>query len=156
MESEASNRSRHDIESEASNRRRHDMESEASNRRRHERISAHLPVRISTIDPETDPWTGKPFFRSSREWAANVSRGGVFVRTDEPLLPGQRVLVEVDLPGGQAVEAVGRVAWIRRVLHGELAGSEAGAGLQFIGARGEELGLLEGFVAQRTGREVAA
>jgi uncharacterized protein (TIGR02266 family) len=126
------------------------------NRRRHDRIAAHLPVRISTIDPETDPWTGKPFFRSAREWSTNVSRGGIFLRTREPLLPGQRVLVEVDLPGGEAVEAVGRVAWVRRVLQSECDDPKAGVGLQFIGARGEELGVLEGFVEAHTSDEVAA
>lgn len=116
------------------------------NRRRYDRVPAHLPVRISTLDPETDPWTGKPFFRSSREWSGNVSRGGVFVRTREPILPGQRVLVELDLPGGEAIEAVGRVAWTRRILSPEGDDPEAGLGLQFIGATGEQMALLDRYV----------
>ena len=116
------------------------------NRRRYERVAAHLPVRISTIDPETDPWTGKPFFRSSREWSGNVSRGGIFVSTREPILQGQRVLVELGLPGGDAIEAVGRVAWTRRILSPEGEDPEAGLGLQFIGATGEQMARLDSYV----------
>lgn len=122
------------------------MAERAVQRRRHERVRAHLPVRISTIDPETDPWTGRPFFRSSREWSSNVSRGGVFVRTSEPILPGQRVLVELALPGGSAVEAVGRVAWAKRVLRADRDDADSGIGLQFIGASGEQIEALERYL----------
>jgi uncharacterized protein (TIGR02266 family) len=120
-----------------------------SERRRFERIPAYLPVRISTIDPETDPWTGKPFFRRSREWSTNISRGGVFLRTREPLLPGQRVLLEVALPGGQAIEAVGRVAWARRVMRAGTEEEDAGIGVQFVGTTGEEMDTLESWVRGR-------
>ena len=96
---------------------------EEARRRRYEHVNAHLPVRISTIEPETDPWTGKPFFRSSCEWSGNVSRGGVFVHTREPIRPGSRVLVELDLPGGTAVEALGRVAWTASMVRPTSSGS---------------------------------
>ena len=33
-------------------------------RRRYPRINLQVPIRLSTIDPELDPWTGRPFFRS--------------------------------------------------------------------------------------------
>jgi uncharacterized protein (TIGR02266 family) len=119
-----------------------------SNRRNHGRIPAYLPVRISTIDPETDPWTGKPFFRSSREWSTNISRGGLFVRTQEPILPGQRVLLELSLPGGQGIEAVGRVAWARRVMRVGADEDDAGIGLQFVGTTAEEMNALETWVRE--------
>ena len=86
-------------------------DSRFANRRRYERISAEIPVRISTIEPERDPWTGRPFFRASKEVCANVSHGGAFVKTTEPLTPGRRLLVEVQLPDSQPLEAIGRVAW---------------------------------------------
>jgi uncharacterized protein (TIGR02266 family) len=120
-----------------------------SERRRFERIPAYLPVRISTIDPETDPWTGKPFFRSSREWSTNISRGGLFLRTREPILPGRRLLLELALPGGQAIEAVGRVAWARRTLRAGSEESEAGIGVQFVGTTGEGLDALDSWVRGR-------
>ncbi len=98
-------------------------------------------MRISTIDPETDPYTGRPFFRASREWCVNVSRGGVFVRTPEPLAPGRRVLLELALPDGTPLEATGRVAWVRRVLAPRDEG--AGIGIEFLGASERGLGALE-------------
>ena len=51
-----------------------------------------------------------------QETCSNLSRGGVFVRTGELLEPGRRVLVELSLPNGSQVEAIGRVAWTKRTL----------------------------------------
>ena len=113
------------------------------NRRRYQRLALSLPVRVSTIDAETDPYTGRPFFRLSREWCGNVSRGGVFVRTPEPLAPGRRVLLEVSLPDGTPLEATGRVAWARRVLAPPGNHEEAGVGIEFLGATTLGLEALE-------------
>ena len=115
-------------------------------RRRHKRVAAAIPVRISTIEPERDPWTGRPFFRASQETCANVSRGGAFVRTAEPLAPGRRVLVEFQLPDGAPVEAIGRVAWTRRVLAPLERDSEAGIGIEFLGGPSDQLSKLEEWI----------
>ena len=64
---------------------------------RHRRASVRLTVRISTIDPEIDEETGKPYFRTSEELCQNLSRGGAFLMTDETLSPGRRLLVELVL-----------------------------------------------------------
>lgn len=119
-----------------------------SGRRRHKRIEAKLPVRISTIEPERDPWTGRPFFRASQETCANVSRGGAFVRTAEPLAPGRRVLLEFELPGGRPLEAIGRVAWTRRVLAPLERDNEAGIGIEFLGGPSEQFHELEELIAK--------
>ena len=115
-------------------------------RRVHPRLALSLPVRISTIDAECDVVTRRPFFRASREWCANVSRGGVFVRTSEPFALGRRVLVELTLPSGRAIDSVGRVAWIQRRVSpaacGERAESE-GVGIEFLGASPEGIAALE-------------
>ena len=104
--------------------------------RRHRRVSARIPVRISTIEPEQDPWTGRRYFRASDETCANVSRGGAFVRTAELLDPGRRVLLELELPGGRQIEAIGRVAWTQRALSPGEAEAElsTGVGVEFLGA----------------------
>lgn len=131
------------------------MAEETGPRRRHPRVAAHLPVRLATIDPETDPDSGRTFFRSASAWSGNVSRGGMFVHTREPLIPGRRVLVELSLPGGD-VEAVGRVAWSRRVLHPDGRSDErAGVGVQFVGASREEIRRLERYVRDQRGRRHA-
>ncbi len=120
-------------------------------RRVHPRIPLNLPVRISTIDPETDVATRRPFFRASREWCANVSRGGVFIRTEEPFSPGRRVLIELTLPDGRAIDSVGRIAWIKRPLARSEQPDAEGIGIEFLGARSEDLAALERFL-RITGR----
>lgn len=114
--------------------------------RRHRRISARIPVRISTIEPDTDPWTGRPYFRHSQEVCGNVSRGGAFVRTAELLDPGKRVLLEMQLPDGSQVEAIGRVAWTKRAISAAGDGPDSGVGVEFLGGRSEQLAALASFV----------
>lgn len=118
--------------------------------RREPRVPLIAPVRISTIDSELDPGTGRRFFRSSSETCANVSRTGLFIRTNEPLEPGRRLLVELTLPGGEDVDAVGRVAWVRRSLAPP---AERGVGVELLGATPEELSRLHTWIARRTGAQ---
>lgn len=103
--------------------------------RRHPRVPLEIPVRLSSIDPERDP-SGAPFFRATRELCANLSAGGACIRTVDPLPPGSRVLLEVELPDGQAFETLGRVAWSRSAVvpGGAL---ETGCGVEFLGAAEE-------------------
>jgi Tfp pilus assembly protein PilZ len=115
-------------------------------RRRHRRVATEVPVRISTIEPERDPFTGRPFFRASHETAANVSRGGAFVHTSEPLDPGRRLLVEVQLPGSEPVEAIGRVAWTKRILAPHARDPESGIGIEFIGGAADHFAALDSFI----------
>jgi hypothetical protein len=117
-------------------------------RRRHPRIDARIPVRISTIDSDRDPWTGRPYFRSSQETCSNLSRGGAFVRTGELLEPGRRVLVELSLPNGSQVEAIGRVAWTKRTLASRGPELDTGIGIEFLGGASTQLSVLEDFVTR--------
>ena len=115
-------------------------------RRQHPRVEARLPVRISTIEPERDPSSGRPFFRATQETSANLSRGGAYLETTEPLTPGRRVLVEVSLPDGAPVEAIGRVAWSRRLVNSQARAGECGVGLEFIAGATEQLQLLDDYL----------
>jgi len=118
-------------------------------RRRHRRVPARLSVRISTIEPERDPWTKRPFFRASQETCANVSRGGAFVWTAEPLSPGRRVLLELQLPDGSPLEAIGRVAWTKHVMSPDERQHEAGIGVEFLGGSSEHFSALEEFIQKQ-------
>jgi Tfp pilus assembly protein PilZ len=114
-------------------------------RRRHERVEVDAPIRISTIDPEIDPYTGRPFFRAFEDRCVNLSRGGLLMRTHEALLPGRRVLLEVELPDGPHFEAVARIAWAGR------AGRECDTldlGVEFLGGIPDHLARLERFLGQ--------
>ena len=122
------------------------------------RVAVRLPARISTIDPETDPFTGKSFFRTTEETSANLSRGGLFVSMREAIPPGRRVLVELEMPGGRQLQTVGRIAWTRvRLDDGEPAGIEPGAlepgvGIEILGGPRDDLQQLERFVSRRLRR----
>jgi len=123
--------------------------------RRFERVRADIPVRISTIEPDLDPLTGRTYFRASQERCANLSRGGVFVHTHELLDPGRRVLVELSLPGGGEVEAIGRVAWTQYAMRSAASdGSDCGVGIEFLGGAAEQLSALEAFVKRGARGEI--
>jgi uncharacterized protein (TIGR02266 family) len=115
-------------------------------RRRHQRVRANIPARISTIEPDLDPLTGRTYFRASQERCANVSRGGVFIQTEELLYPGRRVLVELSLPGGTLIEAIGRVAWTQHALKPPPSDPNCGVGIEFLGGATEQLRALDEFV----------
>lgn len=117
--------------------------------RKDTRIDADIPVRISTIEPDRDPLTGRSYFRASQETCANVSRGGAFIRTAELLDPGRRVLVELSLPDGARVEAIGRVAWTQRSMVAAGAELGCGVGVEFLGGSVEQFTILEDFVRRR-------
>lgn len=121
-------------------------ETTAARRRQHPRVEAQLPVRISTIEPERDPSSGRPFFRASQETSANLSRGGAYLETTEPLTPGRRVLVEVSLPDGSPLEAIGRVAWTKQIVGSKARSGECGVGLEFIAGAAEQLQMLDDYL----------
>ena len=80
--------------------------------RRHPRVPLRVPVDVTTIDPETDPRTGRPYFRECRELCGNLSNGGMFIATPDPPRPGRRLLVRIHTKdGAPPIEALARVAW---------------------------------------------
>ena len=124
--------------------------------RRHERVPVEVSVRISTIDPEIDPTTGKLYFRSSEETCANVSRGGTFVQTRDPIEPGRRILLEIDIPDGPSIQTIGRVAWTRTVMEPSGESTRSGFGIEFTGGAPEQLSQLEEFLGRKERRRRAS
>jgi Tfp pilus assembly protein PilZ len=117
-------------------------------KQRTKRANVRVPIRISTIDPEKDPETGKLYFYTSQEVSANISRGGAFVATPEPIDPGRRVLVEIDIPNGSNIQTIGRVVWKRidpTMAESSPAG-RTGIGIQFTGGRPDLLNELDRFI----------
>jgi len=115
---------------------------------RFQRVATVVPVRVSTVEPETDPDTGKTFFRSAEETTANLSRGGAYLRSWEPLAAGRRVIITIALPKAEELQLVGRVAWTRRALHPNGADEiEApGYGVEFVGGSSRELAALDRYL----------
>ena len=117
---------------------------------RHPRVSTAVPVRVTTIEPEIDPTTGNRFFRSTEETTANLSLGGAYLRSWEPLSPGRRVIIAIDLNAHEELQLVGRVAWTRRALRprekSEL--ETPGYGVEFVGGSRAELDALDRFLSR--------
>ena len=115
---------------------------------RESRHSTVVPVRISTVDPERDPDSGTPFYRSSEETTANLSRGGAHVRSWEPLAAGRRIVITIELPIGREIQLLARVAWTRRQLQpvDRDAIQPPGYGIEFIGGSSAELAVLEAYL----------
>jgi uncharacterized protein (TIGR02266 family) len=97
--------------------------------RRHPRFTLQVPVEVSTIDPEIDPRTGRPYFRECRELCGNLSSGGMFIASADPPGPGRRLLLRIHTPdGAPPIETIARVAWRKP----EVGMEQPGVGVEFL------------------------
>ncbi|GEM_PF-1476540 len=116
------------------------------------RVATAIPIRIATVDAETDPSTGRTFFRDAEETTANLSRGGAYIRSWEPLAAGRRVVITIDLRSErgaiQALQLVGEVVWTRRGIKPAKSGElePAGYGVEFVGGSRVELEALDRYL----------
>jgi uncharacterized protein (TIGR02266 family) len=76
----------------------------------------------------------------SRSTAVDVSRGGIFISTPEPLGDGESVKLTVMLPDDGEVEVKGIVRWVR---NDESPEKRAGMGIEFIDVDEETAKKLE-------------
>ena len=126
---------------------------------RHRRASVRVDARISTLDPVRDPASGERYFRISEETCANLSQGGAFVATHQPIPEGCRVMVEFDLPDAESVQALGRVVWSRTRLTtpgSASRGPVSGIGIAFTEATPQHIDRLESYLAKLLPRKRAA
>lgn len=81
-------------------------------------------------------------------FSGDLSDGGLFVSTYQPLSPGQAVEVELSLPGGHTFSAQGHVAWLRSpcVLNDDIS---PGAGIVFDELDPQARKLAESFMLYR-------
>lgn len=113
--------------------------------RRFERVDLRARVQLTSLDPERDPQTGVPTLWESDELCETLSVGGAFIRTVDPPAKGRRVLLQIHLPSGESVEAVGRVAWTRVPLGGS---REPGIGIEFVTPEGDTRRTLSRFLSR--------
>jgi molecular chaperone DnaK len=84
--------------------------------------------------------------------AANVSRGGIFVRAHAPLPLGTHVSFEVKLAdGGRAISGTGVVTWVAPPGRAGEAAAMPGMGIQFATLDAESRGVVDLIVATRGG-----
>jgi hypothetical protein len=56
------------------------------------------------------------------------------------------VLVEIHVPEGEPIEAIGRVAWSKTVLTTGGSKEDSGVGIEFLGASGAQLSALSDYL----------
>ncbi|HWE25878.1 MAG TPA: TIGR02266 family protein [Myxococcales bacterium] len=108
-------------------------------RRATARYSTRFAVRFGTVD------------EFKREYATNISSGGLFIRTEAPPEMNSVIDVVLELPGGKPVEAKAMV--VHRVTAHEAArlNLEPGAGVQFVEGDDRFRERIDKFVAQLAG-----
>ncbi len=109
-------------------------------RRATPRYAARFAVRFGSVDE----------FR--REYATNISAGGVFIRTDDPPQMEAVVTVVLELPGGAPVEA--KAVVVHRVTPEEAAQRKVdpGVGVQFVHGDDAFRDRIDQFVASLSAR----
>lgn len=100
-------------------------------RRAHPRVPVELKVEYQNVD------------QLITEYTRNISRGGLFIRSDEQLEKGTQLLFKLHVPElNEPLSLKGRVAWVRTAA--EATGSESpGMGVWFIYDSDEERTQLE-------------
>src|SRR5579864_3480994 len=61
-------------------------------------------------------------------YSVNLSKGGIFLETSQPLEPGESVSLKFEVPGEGPLEVEGVVAWVRT---DDPTGLPNGMGIQF-------------------------
>jgi uncharacterized protein (TIGR02266 family) len=113
-------------------------------RRATPRYAARFAVRFGTVDE----------FR--REYATNISAGGLFIRTEDPPEMDAVVAVALELPGGAPVE--GKAVVVHRVTAEEAARRQVdpGVGVQFVHGDDAFREGIDRFVASLSAKDTAA
>ena len=88
------------------------------------------------------------------EIAASESARARGLMFREKLPRGKRVLLEVSLPNGSRLEAIGRVAWTQKALppENERPTESAGVGIEFLGGASDQFSAFESWIEDRASR----
>ncbi len=60
----------------------------------------------------------------------NLSSGGAFIRSSQPLAPGEWFFLEIDFPSGETFRVPASVVWVRPSVPDEVGGLRCGMGVQ--------------------------
>ena len=97
-------------------------------KRNHTRVDKKIKSEIHTPDGMT------------YSTSLDISNGGIFISTPEPIAEGSDVELSLQIPGGKEINVKGIVRWRRE--EGDKA-KRAGMGIEFIGATESEIEKLK-------------
>ena len=98
------------------------------NKRKFDRVDAKIKSEVHSKDGMT--------FSSTTD----VSKGGIFISTPEPLNDDSEITLSLYIPGEEPVDVKGVVKWIRE---DETENKKSGMGIEFIGISEKELDKLK-------------
>jgi molecular chaperone DnaK len=104
-------------------------------RRQHARVQLNMLVQFRLHDIEE-------FFR---EWASNISGGGMFIRSREPHAVGSMIYLQFHLyDGSKLIEGLGKVVHVNPPDH-----AVPGMGVEFVNLDRESKTLIDQIIAER-------
>jgi Tfp pilus assembly protein PilZ len=77
---------------------------------------------------------------------ANISTGGLFIITEEPIRAGTRMVIRFELPNKHRVIAVSRVCYTRK---------GQGLGVEFLSLDDEDREEIEAYIASLKGKDAS-
>lgn len=81
----------------------------------------------------------------SRSSTVDLSRGGIFISTPEPLKSGSEVTLTINSKDGEPVEVKGLVRWLRE---DEIADGKSGMGIEFVNISNDDRKKIEDIIKQ--------
>ncbi len=102
-------------------------------RRRYKRVSFYKKVGIQ--------YDGRQYELD----CTNLSEGGIFTKTDDPLPDGTELEITLPLEFGSRIHSAGVVIY-RRVISGETSRLPSGMGIKFVGIRDEDAEMLRDYI----------
>lgn len=85
-------------------------------------------------------------------YSSDLSKGGMFLATDQFLPVNAVVRINLELGEGSAeIPVICRVVYVRDATAARVVGKPAGMGIEFLDMTGECLGLIEAYIAERIG-----
>lgn len=71
-------------------------------------------MKLTRVPVDFNVWCVQANGSTLEGWALKLSTGGIFIVTSEPLVPGERLVVEFLLPGSlPAINIIGESVWCR-------------------------------------------
>ncbi len=108
-------------------------------RRRFERAPIVAQVEFELTNSSSGP-------SRVRKHMANISTGGLFILTEEPIRAGTRMVIRFELPNKHRVIAVSRVCYTRK---------GQGLGVEFLSLDDEDREEIEAYIASLKGKDAS-
>ncbi len=72
--------------------------------------------------------------------SVDISKGGIFISTPEPIGSGSEINLSIQVPGGKVIDIKGIVKWVR---NDDKEGERAGMGIEFTDVNPDIDGIIE-------------